>query len=268
MWSSCSPSLRDGFSPIGPPSGKSISCSLRASRLHVRTVGSLAPPQTPGNFIVVFSAEPPVGKVTRKVVDDSVEVLICQAFGFHPKEIQATWTRDGEVCQNETLQRNVAPNSDETYYVQISIEINPKERDHYQCHLDHKGLPEPLVLTFKEKTGRLSPWAIIAALILGAGIFFLIRWWRKRRRTNLYGEVTSCSYQTSSQGIRGSPVYGAEDETQSLSLMQTKLTSRQKASYGSAFRTRSDPEILSSCCRQEENLPLVWNGRGCSPKSI
>ncbi|ETE56778.1 Major histocompatibility complex class I-related protein, partial [Ophiophagus hannah] len=75
--------------------------------------------------------EPPVGKVTRKVVDDSLEVLICQAFGFYPKEIQAIWTRDGEACQYETLPRNVAPNSDRTYYLWLSIEIDPKERDHF-----------------------------------------------------------------------------------------------------------------------------------------
>ncbi|KAM3845116.1 major histocompatibility complex class I-related gene protein-like [Vipera latastei] len=98
--------------------------------------------------------EHPVGKVTRKVVDDSLEVLICQAFGFHPKEIQATWTRDGEACQYETLPRNVAPNSDGTYYVWLSIEIDPKERDRFRCRLEHEGLQEPLVLAWKEETGE------------------------------------------------------------------------------------------------------------------
>ncbi|XP_013926667.1 PREDICTED: major histocompatibility complex class I-related gene protein-like, partial [Thamnophis sirtalis] len=102
--------------------------------------------------VAASSAEPPVGKVTHKVVDDSLEVLICQAFGFYPKEIQATWRRDGEVCQYETLQRNVVPNSDGTYNVQLSIEIDPKERDHYQCHLEHEGLQETMVLASQEET--------------------------------------------------------------------------------------------------------------------
>ncbi|ETE55891.1 Major histocompatibility complex class I-related protein, partial [Ophiophagus hannah] len=76
----------------------------------------------PGNSgVVAVSAEPPVGKVTREVVDEKLEVLTCQAFGFYPKEIQAIWTRDGEACVYETLRRNVAPNSDGTYYVQLSI---------------------------------------------------------------------------------------------------------------------------------------------------
>uniref|UniRef100_A0A8C6X1W2 Ig-like domain-containing protein n=1 Tax=Naja naja TaxID=35670 RepID=A0A8C6X1W2_NAJNA len=95
--------------------------------------------------------EPPVGKVNSTVVDDSLEVLTCQAFGFYPKEIQATWMRDKEVCEYETLHRNVAPNSDGTYYVQLSIEIDPNEKDHYWCHVMHDGLQEPLVLAWKEE---------------------------------------------------------------------------------------------------------------------
>ncbi|XP_015684783.1 major histocompatibility complex class I-related gene protein-like, partial [Protobothrops mucrosquamatus] len=98
--------------------------------------------------------EAPMGKVTLKVLNDSLEVLICQAHGFSPREIQATWTRDGEVWEKETLQRNVAPNSDWTYYVRLGIEIDPKERDHFRCRLEHEGLQEPLVLAFKEETGE------------------------------------------------------------------------------------------------------------------
>ncbi|KAK9405409.1 major histocompatibility complex class I-related protein-like [Crotalus adamanteus] len=96
--------------------------------------------------------EPPVGKVTRKKMDNHREVLICQAFGFYSREIQATWTRDGQVCDYETLPRNVAPNSDGTYYVCLSIEIDPKERDCFRCRLEHQGLQEPLILAWKEET--------------------------------------------------------------------------------------------------------------------
>uniref|UniRef100_A0A8C6X1Q4 Ig-like domain-containing protein n=1 Tax=Naja naja TaxID=35670 RepID=A0A8C6X1Q4_NAJNA len=84
----------------------------------------------------------------------SLEVLICQAFGFYPKEIQATWRRDGEVWKDKTLHRNMAPNSDRTYYVWLSIEIDPKERDRFRCHLEHEGLQEPLDLAFLLVTGK------------------------------------------------------------------------------------------------------------------
>ncbi|XP_070591724.1 major histocompatibility complex class I-related gene protein-like [Erythrolamprus reginae] len=136
--------------------------------------------------------EPPVGKVTHKMIDDRLEVLICQAFGFYPKEIQATWMKDGEVCKYETLARNVAPNSDGTYYVWLSIEINPKERDRFQCYLEHEGLKVPLVLALKEETA--VTWKILggigAAAVLGAGILFLNCLW-KRCRKNPSQEVTT-----------------------------------------------------------------------------
>ncbi|XP_070792378.1 zinc-alpha-2-glycoprotein-like isoform X2 [Pituophis catenifer annectens] len=121
--------------------------------------------------------EPPVGKVNCKIVDDRLEVLTCQAFGFYPKEIQAIWTREGEACVYETLHRNVVPNSDGTYYVHLSIEIDPKERDRFRCHLEHEGLQEPLVLALEEETGWQIPVGIGAIIILGAAILFRICWW-------------------------------------------------------------------------------------------
>ncbi|XP_015681565.1 major histocompatibility complex class I-related gene protein-like [Protobothrops mucrosquamatus] len=119
--------------------------------------------------------EPLVGKVTRKVVDDSLEVLICQAYGFYPKEIQATWRRKREVGKYETLRRNVAPNSDGTYYVWLSIEIDPKERDHYRCRLEHESLQEPLILAWKEETATMwwIPVGIVAAINVVLWIVFL-----------------------------------------------------------------------------------------------
>ncbi|XP_058024339.1 major histocompatibility complex class I-related gene protein-like [Ahaetulla prasina] len=135
---------------------------------------------------VLQRIEPPVGILTHKVVDESLEVLICQAFGFYPKEIQAIWRRDGEAFQYETLHKNVTPNSDGTYYIQISIEIDPKERDRFWWH---EGLQEPLVLALKEETATIW-WILVAALILANGILFLSCW---RCRKNRHWEVTSFS---------------------------------------------------------------------------
>ncbi|XP_058023759.1 major histocompatibility complex class I-related gene protein-like [Ahaetulla prasina] len=162
--------------------------------------------------------EPPVGKVTRK--NGSLEVLTCQAFGFYPKEIQTTWTRDGEVCQNETLQRNVAPNSDGTYYFWLSIKIDPKERDHFWCHLEHKGLQEPLVLAWEEKTATMwwIPVGIVAAVILGLGILFLRCRWRRCRRW-FQPKVTTCPDPVSLEMVPSPPIYGTEEEIQSQLML-------------------------------------------------
>ncbi|XP_026582030.1 HLA class I histocompatibility antigen, alpha chain F-like, partial [Pseudonaja textilis] len=125
--------------------------------------------------------EPPVGKVTHKVKDERLEILTCQAFGFYPKEIQATWKRDREIWEQETFHRNVAPNSDGTYYVQLSIDIDPMERDCFRCHLEHEGLQEPLDLAFKEERGAMRripvvgivTGVIVIGVILGVWILFL-----------------------------------------------------------------------------------------------
>ncbi|XP_039188199.1 major histocompatibility complex class I-related gene protein-like [Crotalus tigris] len=154
--------------------------------------------------------EPPVGKVTCKEVDDHLEVLICQAFGFYPKQIQATWTRDGEACVYETLPRNVAPNSDGTYYVWLSIEIDPKERDHFRCRLEHQGLQEPLILAWKEETARI--WWIVNAIgactILAAGILLFLICWKRRKK--LHQEETTCCGQVPPEMVR-SPLSTQDD---------------------------------------------------------
>uniref|UniRef100_A0A8C5RYD2 Ig-like domain-containing protein n=1 Tax=Laticauda laticaudata TaxID=8630 RepID=A0A8C5RYD2_LATLA len=103
--------------------------------------------------------EPPMGKVMHKTSSDKVEVLICQAFGFYPKEIQAIWRRGEEDCKYETLLRNVAPNLDGTYYVRLIIEIDPKQRDLFSCHIKHDSLQEPLVLAWKgDPKEKLQDW--------------------------------------------------------------------------------------------------------------
>uniref|UniRef100_A0A8C6VEM7 Ig-like domain-containing protein n=1 Tax=Naja naja TaxID=35670 RepID=A0A8C6VEM7_NAJNA len=162
--------------------------------------------------------EPPVGKVSHKEVNDSLEVLICQAFGFYPKEIQATWRRDGEVWKDKTLHRNMAPNSDRTYYVWLSIEIDPKERDRFRCHLEHEGLQEPLDLAFLLVTDIMSFGFVEALMIVipGALVVFLTCYCLKYRR-NL--QMTTCLDHLPSAMLCSSPTYGTEDENQSQAML-------------------------------------------------
>ncbi|ETE56062.1 hypothetical protein L345_18228, partial [Ophiophagus hannah] len=79
-----------------------------------------------------------------------MEVLVCRVYGFYPKEMDATWRKDGEVWEQDTFWGGVLPNSDGTYHAWLSIEVDPKERDRYRCYVDHDGLPEPLILAWVE----------------------------------------------------------------------------------------------------------------------
>ncbi|XP_060541631.1 class I histocompatibility antigen, F10 alpha chain-like isoform X2 [Pantherophis guttatus] len=98
----------------------------------------------------LLRTEPPVVTVSRRKVKDGMEMRVCRVDGFYPRAIDASWRRDGEVWLQGTSNRSVAPNMDGTYHYWLSIQINPKERDHYRCHVEHDGLQEPLDVAIKD----------------------------------------------------------------------------------------------------------------------
>ncbi|XP_053149244.1 major histocompatibility complex class I-related gene protein-like [Hemicordylus capensis] len=129
--------------------------------------------------------EPPAMKVTHQVGPDGLEILTCRAHGFYPKEIDATWRKDGEFWEQETFRGAVTPNSDGTYHMWLSIEIDPKEREHYRCHVDHESLLGPLDLAW-EKPGSVPMgiivsailWAVAAGLLVAGIVFYVISCWK------------------------------------------------------------------------------------------
>ncbi|XP_039206237.1 H-2 class I histocompatibility antigen, Q9 alpha chain-like [Crotalus tigris] len=91
----------------------------------------------------LLRTEPPVVTMSSKP-EDGMETHICRLDGFYPREIEASWTRDREVWLPDTLHGSVAPNADGTFHTTLSIQIDPKERGRYRCHVEHNGLQEPL----------------------------------------------------------------------------------------------------------------------------
>ncbi|XP_062978066.1 major histocompatibility complex class I-related gene protein-like [Elgaria multicarinata webbii] len=110
--------------------------------------------------------EPPAVTVGRTERYDSRETLVCRAHGFYPKEISVAWKKDGDAWVQETLRGGVVPNSDRTYHTWASTQIDPKDRSRYRCHVDHAGLPKPLVLAWEEPAS--SRWGLIAGVVLVA----------------------------------------------------------------------------------------------------
>ncbi|XP_062979018.1 major histocompatibility complex class I-related gene protein-like [Elgaria multicarinata webbii] len=139
----------------------------------------------------VLRKEPPAVKVSRKVSYDSLETLTCRAHGFYPKEINATWRKDGKPWEQETSSGGVVPNSDGTYHTWISVKIEPKDRDRYWCHVEHAGLLEPLDLPRQESAsvGRFVGvfFGVMAAILMVAGIIF----YRNKQQDGCKGTSTS-----------------------------------------------------------------------------
>uniref|UniRef100_A0A8C6XC05 Ig-like domain-containing protein n=1 Tax=Naja naja TaxID=35670 RepID=A0A8C6XC05_NAJNA len=110
-----------------------------------------------GNETLLRTGEAPEVTVRGKTeVEDGMETHVCHLDGFYPREIDASWTRDGEVWEEETFHGSVAPNADGTYHYWLSIWIDPKERGRYRCHVEHDSLQEPLALALEEPTNSKS----------------------------------------------------------------------------------------------------------------
>ncbi|XP_070593181.1 class I histocompatibility antigen, F10 alpha chain-like isoform X2 [Erythrolamprus reginae] len=140
-----------------------------------------------GNETLLRTEPPVVTMSSRTEVEDGMETHVCRVHGFYPREIDASWTRDGEVWLQDTFHGFLAPNTDGTYHYWISIQIDPKERGRYWCHVEHDGLQDPLDLELKEPTDSKSNlWLIIigcvvAALFVVGGIAGIVVFFNRRQ---------------------------------------------------------------------------------------
>ncbi|XP_039174913.1 H-2 class I histocompatibility antigen, Q9 alpha chain-like isoform X2 [Crotalus tigris] len=101
----------------------------------------------------LLRTEPPEVTMSSRTeeVEDGMETHVCRLDGFYPREIDASWMRDGEVWLQDTLRGSVAPNADGTFHTTLSIRIDPKERGRYHCHVEHDSLPKSLDVALEER---------------------------------------------------------------------------------------------------------------------
>ncbi|KAK9405447.1 H-2 class I histocompatibility antigen Q9 alpha chain-like [Crotalus adamanteus] len=129
---------------------------------------------------MLLRTEPPEVTMSSKTeMEDGMETHVCRLDGFYPREIEASWTRDGEVWLQDTLRGSVAPNADGTFHTTLSIQIDPKERGRYRCHVEHDGLQEPLDVTLEEPKSNLGiiigcvvAGLVLLGVIVGIYVFF------------------------------------------------------------------------------------------------
>ncbi|XP_013917629.1 PREDICTED: major histocompatibility complex class I-related gene protein-like, partial [Thamnophis sirtalis] len=121
-----------------------------------------------GQETLLRTETPVVTMSSRMESEDGMETHVCKIHGFYPREIDASWTRDGEVWLEETFRGSVAPNADGTYHYWLSIRIDPKERGRYRCHVEHDGLQEPLDVALKEPINSKSNLGLIIGCVVAA----------------------------------------------------------------------------------------------------
>ncbi|XP_072885459.1 class I histocompatibility antigen, F10 alpha chain-like [Hemitrygon akajei] len=91
--------------------------------------------------------------------------LSCVATGFYPQSIDVMILRDGRTLE-ETHSHGNLPNHDNTYQLTKTVQVEPTDTAEFSCRVEHRGLPEPLVLFLGPKSNSIPIWIIAVVVVL------------------------------------------------------------------------------------------------------
>ncbi|XP_074983467.1 class I histocompatibility antigen, F10 alpha chain-like [Caretta caretta] len=143
----------------------------------------------------------PTARVSDRSSHDGLTTLSCKVSGFYPRDITVTWLRNGESRQQETYSEGILPSGDGTYQTWVTMEIDPKIKGHYSCHVEHESLSEPLSVSWEPNNLIPTVAGVITAVVLGGAIIGVVVW--KKKRPGKKGDGYAVA-QANDQGSSGS----------------------------------------------------------------
>ncbi|XP_043401629.1 class I histocompatibility antigen, F10 alpha chain isoform X2 [Chelonia mydas] len=143
----------------------------------------------------------PTVRVSDRSSHDGLTTLSCKVSGFYPRDITVTWLRNGESRQQETYSEGILPSGDGTYQTWVTMEIDPKIKAHYSCHVEHESLLEPLSVSWEPNNNLIPIVAGVITAVVLIGVIIGVVVWKKKHPANDQGSSGS---DLSAKGVKDS----------------------------------------------------------------